>query len=103
MAQLDINELAGRYDVYDVSVRSQEDPQEQAHRHRIEWLDARVQQGKGVLLFVCALGGVGVVLWYCVTTLLAPTTAPEEKKWALSAVTSILSGLIGFLTGKALK
>jgi hypothetical protein len=101
--QLDINEWGKLYDVYDVSLRSQEDPQERVHRHRVEWLDARVQQGKSIFLFVFALGGIGVVLWYCLTTLLEQTTAPDEKKWALSAVTAIISGLIGFLTGKALK
>jgi hypothetical protein len=103
--QLDVNAEARRkqYAMYDVSLRSEEHPEDRAHRHRVEWLDARFQQGKSTFLFVFALGGVIMVLWYCVETIREPTTIPEEKKWALAALTTIVSGLLGFVTGKALK
>ena len=113
--QFDVNAEVQRrgYNVYDISYRSEENPQDrehrqrlelqdQIHRHRVEWLDARAQQGKSALLFIFALGGISIVLWYCLETVLASTIA-EEKKWALSGLTSIVSVLVGFVTGRALK
>jgi hypothetical protein len=108
MAQLDLDELSQRYRL---SIEPQEDPLERAHRHRQEWLATMVRQGLHVLLALFALGLVGLMVWYCLgvltgyVTISGATSAvtAEAQKWAMVILSAIVSGFIGFLTGKALK
>lgn len=110
MEQLDLNELSQRQG-YRLSLEPQEDPAERDHRHRQEWLGTRVNQGLHVLLVLFALGTVGVMVWYCLGILTgyvtvsgaSPTVTAEAQKWAMVILGAIASGLIGFLTGKAVK
>jgi len=108
MAQLDLDELSQRYRL---SIEPQEDPTERAHRHRQEWLATVVGQGLHVLLVLFAVGMVGLLVWYCLGILTgyvsvsgaSPTVTAEAQKWAMVILSAIASGLIGFLTGKAVK
>src|SRR5919109_5433999 len=108
MAQLDLEELSQRYRL---SIEPQEDPAERAHRHRREWLATVVGQGLYVLLVLFAVGMVGVMVWYCLGILTGYVTVSgasaavtaEAQKWAMVILSAIVSGLIGFLTGKATK
>jgi hypothetical protein len=106
MAQLDLDELSQRYRL---SIEPQEDPLERVHRHRKEWLATIVRQGLHVLLALFALGLVGLMVWYCLGVLTGyvtisgatPAVTAEAQKWAMVILSAIVSGLIGFLTGKA--
>ena len=62
MAQLDLDEFSQRHRL---SLIPQEDPAEQAHRHRQEWLATLLCQGFHVLLVLFAVGMVGLMVWYC--------------------------------------
>jgi hypothetical protein len=108
MAQLDLDELSQHYRL---SLQPQEDPAERAHRHRQEWLDTMVRQGLHMLLVLFAIGIVGLMVWYCLGILTgyvtvsgaSPAVTAEAQKWAMVILSAIASGLIGFLTGKAVK
>jgi hypothetical protein len=108
MAQLDLDELSQRYRL---SIEPQEDPAERAHRHRQERLATMVGQGLHVVLVLFAVGMVGLLVWYCLGILTgyvtesgtSPAVTAEAQKWAMVILSAIASGLIGFLTGKAVK
>jgi hypothetical protein len=108
MAQLDLDELSQHYRL---SLQPQEDPAERAHRHRQEWLTTWVGQSVHVLLVLFAAGVVGLMVWYCLGILTgyvtvsgaSPAVTAEAQKWAMVILSAIASGLIGFLTGKAVK
>jgi hypothetical protein len=108
MAELNLEELSQRFQL---TILPQEDPVERAHRHRQEWLATRVSQTLHGLLVVCALAGVGGIAWYCLRILIgdltitgaSPATTAEAQKWAMAILSAIVSGLIGFLTGRAVK
>lgn len=65
-------------------------------------LDQRVRLVKDLLLFVFALGVVGALLYICAQTVLSPNPAvtADEKKWAMSIITAIAGGLVGYLVKK---
>src|ERR671924_180630 len=108
MAQVDLEDPSRHYRV---SLEPQEDPAERAHRHRQEWLDTVVGQIKSVLLFLFGVGVGGVMTWYCLGILTgaitvsgaSPAVIAEAHKWAMAILSAIVSGLGGFLTGKASK
>jgi hypothetical protein len=110
MAQLNLNELI-QSKGYRLSLEPQEDPAERAHRHRQERLGTIVNQGLHVLLVLFAVGMVGLLVWYCLGILTgyvtvsgaSPTVTAEAQKWAMVILSAIASGLIGFLTGKAVR
>jgi hypothetical protein len=110
MAQLDLNELS-QSERYRLSLEPQEDPAERAHRHRQEWLATMVRQGLHVLLVLFAIGMVGLMAWYCLGILTGSITVSgasaavtaEAQKWSMVILSAIISGLVGFLTGKAIK
>jgi hypothetical protein len=70
-----------------------------------------VGQAKSVLLFLFGLGVGGVMTWYCLGILTgavtvssaSPAVTAEAQKWAMAILSAIVSGLVGFLTGKASK
>jgi hypothetical protein len=108
MAQLDLEELSQRYQL---SIVPQEDPTERAHRHRQEWLATVVRQALHALLVVFAVGMVGLMVWYCLGILIgsimvsgaSPAVTAEAQKWAMVILSAVVSGLVGFLTGKAIR
>jgi hypothetical protein len=110
MAQLDLNELS-QTERYRLSLQPQEDPVERAHRQRQEWLATVVRQALHVLMVLFAVGMVGVMVWYCLGVLTgyvtvsgaSPGVTAEAQKWAMVILSAIVSGLVGFLTGKAVK
>jgi hypothetical protein len=94
MAQLDLDELSQRYRL---SLIPQEDPAEQAHRHRQEWLATLVRQGLHVLLVLFAVGMVGLMVWYCLGILTgyvsvsgaSPAVTAEAQKWAMVILSTV--------------
>jgi len=70
----------------------------------------------GTPMPTCAAGAVrrrhgGALVWYCLGILTgyvtvsgaSPAVTAEAQKWAMVILSAIASGLIGFLTGKAIK
>lgn len=108
MAQLDLDELSQHYQI---TIATLEDSTERAHRHRLEWLRTWFNQGIHGLLVVFALAMVVLLAWYCLGLLMgsvtvsgaSPAVTGEAQKWAMAILSAIASGLIGFLTGKAVK
>jgi hypothetical protein len=64
-----------------------------------------------VLLVVFAVVMVVLLVRYCLGILTgavtvsgaSPAVTAEAQKWAMTILSAIVSGLIGFLTGKAIK
>ena len=62
-----------------------------------------LRRRKDFILFCSAIAGVGMMAFICAWFLLRPSGTHDEKKWAMMVLSAIVSGLIGFLTGKASK
>lgn len=53
---------------------------------------------KDVALFLVAIVLVGLVMWVCIDTLLyAEGVREDEKKWAMSVLSSAVGGILGYL------
>jgi len=69
-------------------------------RLRREEADAQPQQHKEILLLRAILITVGVVSVICLCIVLIPGYPPENVKWATTRLTMIVSGGLGYTTGK---
>ncbi len=80
--------------------KSREDKVERAHRLRKDiwsfWI-------KEALTYVVALVVLLTAAVYCFRVSWHPGSGFEEKKWAMSIVTSLLVGIVGFVFGKVAK
>jgi hypothetical protein len=52
---------------------------------------------KDLALFATALGLVIVIALLCLDALRSATTSADEKKWAMSILSAVTAGLIGYL------
>mgnify|MGYP006188634455 CR=1 FL=1 len=59
--------------------------------------DRLVRLAKEIILVVLAAGFVILIGWLCVETLFSTQATAEEKKWAMSSITAISGGLVGYL------
>ena len=59
--------------------------------------DRFVRLAKEIILVVLAAGFVMLVGWICVQTLFSTQATADEKKWAMSTITAISGGLVGYL------
>ncbi|MBX9643629.1 MAG: hypothetical protein K2W91_05945 [Novosphingobium sp.] len=55
---------------------------------------------KDVAIFLLAVGFVVAVASLCYATLTSSTATPDEKKWAMSILTAISGGIVGYLVRK---
>ena len=85
---------------FKVEIKTTEDPTEMEHRLRKEFFSFVV---KDLCAYGIAILIVLVVLIYCFIVLVVRSSSPEEKSWAMSILTSILTGAIGFAFGKSSK
>ncbi|MCH8684075.1 hypothetical protein [Pedomonas mirosovicensis] len=58
-----------------------------------------VRLAKDLGLFFFAMALVAIIMWLCVDTLRSSASA-DEKKWAMSILTSAAGGIIGYLIRK---
>jgi hypothetical protein len=70
---------------------------------RIEEWNAKVGYVKDVLLWVMAIVSVGIFVYICLSLINNPISSADDKKWATSIISSMTTGLIGYLTGKSQK
>ena len=72
----------------------------ETHRLQQEAYDACHQRWRTNFIIFIAVIGLGFVFALCFQTLNDPTLSPSEQKWATVFLSSIVTGSIGFLTGK---
>lgn len=90
--KLNLDELAKKLKL-DVRIESPPDKEEEA--------EGRYRRRKDAVLFGLTVALVATVSGICVWIVLATRFSAEEKKWAMSLLTLIVGGLVGYLTGKA--
>lgn len=100
--KLDLNELANRPD-HQLTLVPRADPAERESRLKIEEADAQHRRRKDLVLHVAALVVVSVALGLCVWVIMNPDSNAEDKRWAGTVVTAIVTGLVGYVTGKSTK
>ena len=62
--------------------------------------DAWARVIKDFILFLCSIGFVGALAWFCYETMRSQSASADEKKWAMSFFTGTAGGLIGYLVKK---
>jgi len=62
--------------------------------------ELNVRLFKDVVLFLVAIGFVGLIALLCYNTLSSGTASAEEKKWAMSVLSAATGGIIGYLVRK---
>jgi hypothetical protein len=87
-------------DRYRLSIESLEHPEVRDSRLRREEADAEHQRHKEVLILWAILIIVGVVSVICLWIVLIPGYPAENVKWATTLLTMIVSGGLGYMTGR---
>lgn len=80
-----------------------EDPAERDARLRIEEANAAHQRRKELALHVATLVVVGLALGVCFFVMASDGSTADDKKWAQLLLTAIVTGFIGYVTGKSTK
>lgn len=88
MNQLDLNNLGSDHK-YSVSIEPGETQEERY-----------VRLFKDVVLFLTTIGFVVLVVWICFEALRGADKSADEKRWAMSVLTAITGGLVGYLVRK---
>lgn len=101
-SNLDLNELAVNQAVK-ISIATVEGAAERDSRLRIEEANAAHQRKKELLLYGATIGVVLIVVFLCTWVILRKSLATEDGKLALALLTSIVTGLVGYVTGRASK
>jgi hypothetical protein len=78
-----------------------EDPLEKEYRLKNENYDARHKRWRGTVLFVAVSIGLMTVFIYCFQIINNSNATVDDKKWATAIMTSIVTGGLGYATGKA--
>lgn len=97
-----LNELASRQNIK-IALSTSEDVLEREARLRIEEANAAHQRHKELLLYRLTSGVILLAAALCCWIVLRKGLATEEGKLALALLTSIVTGLIGYVTGRASK
>ncbi|MEM6447677.1 MAG: hypothetical protein AAF704_14115 [Cyanobacteria bacterium P01_D01_bin.123] len=92
---VDIAELADKQ-LWTGSLTS-EAPSEREHRLQQATLDAQFKRWQNVALFGVTLVGLVTIVWLSINTISDPNASAEEKGWARSLVTAVVSGGVGYL------
>jgi hypothetical protein len=96
VSEVNVNNLITRGTV---ELRGEETPAELSARLRRE--DRRDQREH--VMFYVALVGVVLLAGFCAwSVFFADGSDPEQRRWAQTALTILVSGSIGFLTGRRL-
>jgi hypothetical protein len=87
-------------EVKSIELKPPEDEQEKSLRLHKERISFYI---KDVVIWIFGVVCLVVIGGYCLWVLTSSSSAPAEKDWARSAVTSILAGIIGYVFGKTTK
>jgi hypothetical protein len=97
---LDLNQIPSNLDV---DIKTAESPEERDSRLRREEADAAHERWRTSILFGVGIGVALVVGGLCLWATLDQSFSPDTQKWAAAIVTSMIAGILGFLTGKNTK
>ncbi|HEX8162174.1 MAG TPA: hypothetical protein VF538_09895 [Pyrinomonadaceae bacterium] len=100
--KIDLNDLANRSD-HQLSIVPREDPETAAARREIEIADSAHRRRISLLLHVTALSVIGIVVVLCVWMITHAGADGEDRKLAITLLTSIVTGFVGYVTGRASK
>lgn len=90
MAKIDINEIAKNPKLsLRITSISDEHPK-----------DACIRRCKDMVLFSVALFLILCVFFFCLYVLMNSNFSADDKKWSTVVIFSIISSLLGYLTGK---
>lgn len=98
--KIDLNDLANRHQL---SIVPREEPVQRESRIRIEEADAAHRRRKDLLLSGSALVVIGVALCLCVWAVVREGSTASDREWAVPLLTAIVTGLVGYVTGRATK
>ena len=100
--KIDLNDLANRPE-HQLSIVPREEPAEREARLEIEKAGAAHKRRIDFALHVAAFVVVGVALCLCVWALVREGSAAEDKRWATTLLTAIVTGFVGYVTGRSTK
>lgn len=90
MSQIDLNELAKSHKL-ELSITASQDENPK---------DANVRRFKEILLVILCTIMVLCAFTYCGYVLINNHSSSDDKKWAMTIAGIIISGSLGYLTGK---
>jgi hypothetical protein len=100
--KIDLNDLANKPD-HQLSIVPREEPAEREARLEIEKADAAHKRRIDLALHIAAFVAVGVALCLCVWAIVRENSTAEDKRWATTLLTAIVTGFVGYVTGRSTK
>jgi hypothetical protein len=100
--KIDLNALANKPD-HQLSIVPREEPAEREARLVIEKANAAHKRRIDFALHVAAFVVVGVALSLCIWAIVRASSTIEDKKWATTLLTAIVTGFVGYVTGRSTK
>lgn len=73
---------------------------EQMHRLGLQSARAKLELWMEGVLFVLVTAGIVVACWYCSLIVWVSTAGPDDKRWAQSVLSAVISAGVGYLLGK---
>lgn len=98
--RIDLNDLANKPD-HQLSIVPREEPAERNARLEIGKADAAHKRRIDFALHIAAFIVVGVALCLCVWAIVSAALSAEDKKWATTLLTAIVTGFVGYVTGRS--
>jgi multidrug resistance efflux pump len=98
--KIDLNELANRPD-HQLSIVPREEPTEREARIAIEKADAAHKRRIDFALHIAAFAVAGVALILCIWAIVRESSSAEDKRWATTLLTAIVTGFVGYVTGRS--
>lgn len=91
LSQIDLDEIARNKDIaVSITSNAEENPR-----------DAGLRRAKDITLFVIALIFISATFLFCGYVIIDSNFSADDKKWASVLAGSIVSAMIGYLTGKS--
>lgn len=100
--KIDLNQVVNRLD-HQLSIVPCEAPEERASRLRIEEANAAHTRHKDLALHGIAFVVISVALGLSVWAIIREGSTAEDTRWAVPMLTAIVTGFIGYVTGKSAK
>jgi hypothetical protein len=100
--KIDLNDLANRPD-HQLSIVPREAPVEREARLEMEKANAAHKRRLDFALHIATFVVVGIALCLCVWAIVRSNSSVEDKRWASTLLTAIVTGFVGYVTGRSTK
>lgn len=87
----------------DIELKPAESPEERSSRLRREEAEAAMKLWKEQCLFIIGVGIALAIGGFCLWATLDQSFSIEQQKWGMATITSMITGIIAYLCGKASK